>query len=72
MYRGIEGDLKGAAEGTGFLVRTELLEQGLFLDFGSVSIVGFYGPEVISTIKVRTATKYCTWIIMYVRQRGTA
>ena len=28
------------AGGIGFLVRTELLEQGLFLDFGSISIVG--------------------------------
>ena len=36
MHRCIEGDLNGAAGGTGFLVRTELLEQGLFLDFGSV------------------------------------
>jgi hypothetical protein len=48
MHPYIEGDPKGAAGGTGFLVRTELLEQGLFLDFGSVSTVGFYGPEVIS------------------------
>ena len=45
MHRCIEGALNGAAGGTGFLVRTELLEQGLFLDFGSVSTVGFYGPE---------------------------
>ena len=30
-----------------------------------------YGLEVISTLKIRTATKYCTWISMYVRQRGT-
>ena len=70
MHPCIEGDLKGPAGGTGFLVRTELLEQGLFLDFGSISTVGFYGPEVISTLKIRTATKYCTWISMYVRQRG--
>ena len=37
----------------------------------SGSIVGFYGPEVISTLKIRTARHYCTWVSMYVRQRGT-
>ena len=37
----------GTVGGTGFFVRTELLEQGLFLDFGSFSTVGFYGLEVI-------------------------
>ena len=42
MHPCIEGDLDGPAGGTGFLVRNELLEQGLFLDFGSISIVGFY------------------------------
>ena len=63
--------MDGATGGTGFLVRNELLEQGMFLDFGSVSTVGFYGHEVISTLKIRTANKYCTWISMYVRQRGT-
>ena len=40
----IKGDLGGEAGGTGFLVRTELLEQELFLDFGSINTVGFYGP----------------------------
>ena len=53
-------------------MRTEPLEQELFLDFGSISIVGFYGPEVISTLKIRTAKHYCTWVSMYVRQRGTS
>lgn len=67
----IQGDLGGEAGGTGFLVRTELLEQELFLDFGSINTVGFYGPEVISTLKIRTARHYCTWVSMYVRQRGT-
>ena len=71
MHPCIEGDLGGEAGGTGFLVRTELLEQELFLDFGSISTVGFYGPEVISTLKIRTARHYCTWVSMYVRQRGT-
>ena len=70
MHPCIEGDKQGEAGGTGFLVRTELLEQGLFLDFGSVNTVGFYGPEVISTLKIRTARHYCTWVSMYVRQRG--
>ena len=71
MHPCIEGDLGGEAGGTGFLVRTELLEQELFLDFGFISTVGFYGPEVISTLKIRTAKHYCTWVSMYVRQRGT-
>ena len=70
MHPCIEGDLDGAARCTGFLVRTELLEQRLFLNFESVGTIGFYGPGVISTLKVRTANKYCTWISMYVRQRG--
>ena len=61
----------GAAGGTGFLVRTKLLEQRIFLNFGYVSTVGFYGHEVISTLKIMTANKYCTWISMYFRQRGT-
>ena len=52
-------------------MRTEVLEQELFLDFGSINTVGFYGPEVISTLKIRTARHYCTWVSMYVRQRGT-
>jgi hypothetical protein len=65
----IEGDKGGEAGGTCFLVRTELLEQELFLDFGSISTVGFYGPEVISTLKIRTANHFCTWVSMYVRQR---
>ena len=69
MHPCIEGDLGGEAGGTGFLVRTELLEQELFLDFGSVNTVGFYGPEVISTLKIRTARHYCTWVSMYLRQR---
>ena len=60
MHPCIERYLNGAAGDTGFLVWTELLEQGLFLDFGSVSTVGVYGPEVISTLKIRIATKYCT------------
>ena len=47
MHPCIEGDLSVAGGGTRFLVRTELLEQGLFLDFGYVSTVRFYGPEVI-------------------------
>ena len=72
MHPCIEGDLGGAAGGTGFLVRTELLEQELFLDFGSINTVGFYGAEVISTLKIRTARHYCTWVSMYVRQRGTS
>ena len=67
MYPCTEGDLKEPAGGNGFRVRTGLLEHGLFLDFGSISTVGFYGHEVISTPKIRTATKYCTWISMYVR-----
>ena len=66
----IEGDLNGTAGCTGFLVRIELLEQGLFLDFGPASTIGFYGHEIISTLQIRTATKYCTWMSMYVRQRG--
>ena len=80
MYKGltllihpcIDGNLSGPTGGTGFLVRTELLEQELFLDFGSINTVGFYVPEVISTLKIRTARHYCTWVSMYVRQRGTA
>ena len=60
MHPCIEGDLDGAVGDTAILGRTELPEQGLFLGFGSVSTVGFYGPEVISTLKVRTANKYCT------------
>ena len=43
----------------------------MFLDFRSIRTVGFYGPEAISKLKIRTATRYCTWISMYVRQRGT-
>ena len=54
------------------MVRTELLEQELFLDFGSIDTTGFYGPEVISTLKIRTARNYCTRVSMYVRQRGMA
>ena len=72
MHPCIKGELGGPAGGTGFLVRTELLEQELFLDFGSINTVGFYGPEVISTLKIRTAKHYCTWVSMYVRQRGTS
>ena len=68
----IEGDSGGPAGGTGFLMRTELLEQELFLDFGSINTTGFYGPEVTSTLKIRTARHYCTWVSMYVRQRGSA
>ena len=60
MHPCIEGDSNGAAGGTAFLVSTELLEQGFFMNFGSDSTVGFYGPEVISTLKIRTTTKYCT------------
>ena len=71
MHPCIKGGLGGEAGGTGFLVRTELLEQEMFLDFGSISTVGFYGHEVISTLKIRTARHYCTWVSMYVRQRGT-
>ena len=71
MHLCIEGELEGYAGGTGFLVRTELLEQELFLDLGSISTVAFYGPEVISTLKIRTAKHFCTWVSMYVRQRGT-
>ena len=41
MHPCIKGDLGGEAGGTGFLVRTELLEQELFLNFGSINIVGF-------------------------------
>ena len=55
MHPCIEGELGGPTGGTGFLVRNELLEQGLFLDFGSISTVRFYGPEVISTLKLRAA-----------------
>ena len=47
MHPCIEVDLDGATGGTGFLIGTDLLEQGLFLDFGSVSTVGFYGPGVV-------------------------
>ena len=43
----------------------------MFLDLGSINTVGFYGPEVISTPKIKTAKHYCTWVDMYVRQRGT-
>ena len=72
MHPCIEGELGGPTGGTWFLVRTELLEQELFLDFGSISIVGFYGPKVISTLKIRAAKHDCTWVSMYVRQRGTS
>ena len=72
MHPCIKGELGGPAGGTGFPVRTELLEQELFLDFGSINIVGFYGPEVISTLKIRTAKHHCTWESMYVRRRGTS
>ena len=65
MHPCIEGDLDGAVGGTGFLVRIELLEQRLVLEFRPIIIVGFFGPEVISTIKIRTAAKHCTWISMY-------
>ena len=68
----IEGELGGHAGDTCFLVRTELLEQELFLDLGSINTVGFYGPEAVSAIKSRTAKHYCTWMSMYVRQRGTS
>ena len=60
MHPCIKGELRGPAGCTGFLVRTELLEQEMFLDFGSINTVGFYGPEVISTLKIRTAKHYCT------------
>ena len=72
MHPCIDGNLSGPAGGTGFLVRTELLEQELFLDFGSINTVGFYGPEVISTLKIRTVRHCCTWVSMYIRQRGVA
>ena len=72
MHSCIKGDLGGEAGGTGFLVRTELLEQEMFLDCGSINTVGFYGHEVISTLKIRTARHYCTWVSMHVRQRGTS
>ena len=65
----IEGEPGGPTGGTVFLVRTELLKQELFLDFGSISIVGFCGPEVISTLEIRTAKQYCTRASMYVKQR---
>ena len=66
------GRLKRGSRRHRLLGETELLEQELFLDFGSVNTVGFYGPEVISTLKIRTARHYCTWVSMYVRQRGTS
>ena len=53
-------------------MRTELQKQEMFLDFGSISTGGFYGPEVISTLKIRTAKPYCIWVSMYARHRGTA
>ena len=67
MHPCIKRDLGGPAGSTRFLVRTELLEQELFLDFGSISTVGFYSPEVMSTLKIRTAKHYYTWVSMYVR-----
>ena len=68
MHPRIEGELGGSAGGTGLLVRTELLEQEMFLDFGSINTVGFYGPEVISAIKIRTAKHSCTSMGEYVCQ----
>ena len=70
MYRGrtllmhacIEGELRGPAGGTSFLVRNELLEQELFLDFGSINIVGFYGPEAVSTLWVPSIGPIATTI----------
>ena len=48
------------------------MQKNAFFDLMIVNPpVGFYGPEVISTLKIRTARHYCTWVSMYVRQRGT-
>jgi hypothetical protein len=67
---GVEGGLSGNAGGLGFLIKTELLDQGLFSNMESIQSTGFYGKEDICYINIKVGTSKIKWVNTYVRSRG--
>jgi len=69
---GVQGGLSGNAGGLGFLVRSELLDQGLISCITSVSSSGFYGKESVCFVEIKVGTSTVKWVNAYIRSRGGA
>ncbi len=65
----VQGDKGGNAGGLGFLVRTELLDQGLFSHINQIKSEGFYGTENLAYLDFKVGTSKVKWVNTYVRSK---
>jgi len=65
----IQGDKGGNAGGLAFLIKTELLDQGLFSHIHSIKSTGFYGTETMAYINIKVGTSTVKWVNTYIRSR---
>jgi hypothetical protein len=63
----VQGENGGSAGGLGFLVRTELLDQGLFSQITHVKSNGFYGQDNLAYIEVKVGSSTLKWVNVYAR-----
>jgi len=67
-----QGSKGGNSGGLGFLVRTELITQGLFSQITQIKSNGFYGDENIIYIEIKSGTSTIKWINNYIRSKPGA
>jgi hypothetical protein len=65
----IQGEKGGNAGGLGFLVKIELVDQGLFSQLIAIKSQGFYGPEDLAYVDIKVGTSSIKWINVYIRSR---
>jgi len=61
------GENGGNAGGLGFLVRTELLDQGLFSQINTIQSKGLYGQDNLAYIDIKIGTSTLKWVNIYCR-----
>ena len=63
----VPGENNGNAGGLGFLVRTELLDQGLFSQIKQIKSKGLYGQDNLAYIEIKVGTSIVKWANIYCR-----
>ena len=63
----MEGTEGGFAGGLAFLVRTSLVNQGMFGDLKKIQTSGYYGKEYCLSLQVKTTTYTFQWVNCYIR-----
>jgi hypothetical protein len=63
----VPGERGGNSGGLGFLVRTELLDQGLFSQIKQIKSKGFYGQDNLAYLEIQSGTSTLKWVNIYAR-----